>query len=125
MVKKFEFGSSRLDLDIAGNTFSISVADAGLAERLSRFGEEAIERSQNIRESEDVARQLAEACDFCDRTLDGVLGGGASEKIFSGREKDLFERIEVMNFLIDEINAFREERLQKYSPNRAARRVKK
>lgn len=122
---KFEFRSSTLELDIAGNKFEVCVSDPHMQERLQAFGNEAISTANGEDEQSSISERFDKAIDLCDRAINEVLGAEASKKIFADRTRDLLDRIDVVAYMTKEIDAFRSERLRQYSPARAARAGKK
>lgn len=102
-MKKFEFKNHGhvIDLDIAGHEFRLTV-NAATARKLMRFGEEAQKLANSLPET---VQALDEAWDFVADCLDDLLGKGATDRIFEGRAHDLYDIIDVMNYISDEISA--------------------
>lgn len=125
MARKFEFRDNGLKLDIAGNIFEIDTTDPELVGRVYDFSVGAQEMASKLSQKEHYAEALKEAIQFCLDAIDSILGEGASNKIFAGRKISLFDCLDVIEYITTEINADRESRFQKYSPNRAARRAAK
>ena len=125
MARKFEFRDNTLKLDIAGNIFEIDVTAPETVQQIQKFVIEAQERAAVLAKRKDFSEAVKEAIQFCLDIIDSILGAGAAEKIFAGRKVNLYDCLDVINFIVEEIEADREERFQKYSPNRAARRAAK
>ena len=125
MGKRFEFRDNRLKLDIDGNIFEIDTTDPELVGRVHEFTVGAQEMASKLSQKEHYAEALKEAIQFCLDTIDSILGEGSSNKIFAGRKVSFFDCLDVIEYITTEINADRESRFQKYSPNRAARRTAK
>lgn len=125
MTRKFEFKNNNLKLDIAGNLFEIDTMDTEIVENTMKFGQDAQKKSQQLGKKEDYVEALKEATQFCLDSIDIILGEGASSKIFSGRKVNLFDALDVMNYIVSEVKEDRESKFQAYSPNRAQRRAAK
>ena len=122
---KFEFRSSSIRLEIAGNIFQVDAGNPGLVERVREFGIEARTYASGLDQEKDISVQLEAAVSFCDRALDEILGAGSSTKIFADRGRNLFDRLDVLSYVIDEFNAFQKEHARQYSPDRVAHRAQK
>lgn len=125
MSKRFEFRDNRLKLDIAGNIFEIDTTDLELIKELQTFSVEAHKKAEELSKKDDYINALAEAIQFCLDYIDKILGDGASKKIFANRKVNFLDCLDVINFIVSEVNEFRIEKFQQYSPNRAMRRASK
>lgn len=126
MIHKFEFATNNaLQLDIAGHIYTIDVMDASVVKKMQEFSKEAIEKGNALMECEDYEKALLEACAFCGRAIDEILGEGAYKKIFKNRTINIIDHIDLINFIAAKITEFRAERFSTYSPNRTVRRAKK
>ena len=112
-MSKFEFRSNKVELDIAGHKFSVTIA----------FGERAIKKGNEIKNYKDYNLAIKETCQFCYDAIDGLIEPGASKKIFEGREDNIYDCIDVINYITDEYQKTSNITNQKYSPNRAQRRA--
>lgn len=106
MISKFEFQNSVLEVDIAGNRFGIDMASEDMQSNI----QEVIEKA-NTTDPEDMKELL----DLMVECIDGVLGTGAVEKIFSGRRINFMDLIDLMCFLQQEIIKFKSMRYSKYA----------
>ncbi len=128
MVKKFEFSSNLLELDINGANFQIDTTDPELMQKIEDFSVEAL---SFVDKAEERAKEMGntkawvEMIELLTKTIDVMLGEGSTKKIFKDRKVNFFDCIDIVNFINIEIGKFREGKLQKYSPNRAQRRAKK
>lgn len=104
MTRKFEFRDNQLELDIAGNLFKISV-NQDMFYRIRDIGTRAQQVSKDLSQEETVEK-LEESIDFLMDATDEILGDGASDKIFAGREENIFDCIDVLNYIVTEVNAF-------------------
>ena len=128
MTRKFEFRDNKLELDIAGNLFKISV-NPNTLHQIRDIGTRAQQVSKNLAGEESVEK-LEEAIDFLMDVTDEILGDGASDKIFADREDDIFDCIDVLNYIVEEVKAFRgvaaPPKAEETVPlNRAQRRAKR
>lgn len=120
---KFQFQSNSIHLDIAGHIFDIP-GTVEYAEKIKEFSVQAQERARKLQEIEDSADAIQEASEFLTDTINGLLGDGASEKIFAGRAISLYDCIDVMQYICGEFNQFQKSKLAQYSPVRIQRRAK-
>ena len=125
MARRFEFRDNTLELDIAGNTFQIDTTAPETVQKIQKFAVEAQERATKLAKRDDFYEAMKEAIQFCLDTIDSILGTGAAEKIFTGRKINLYDCLDVINFIVEEIEVDREERFKAYSPARVQRRVAK
>lgn len=125
MARKFEFKDNVLKLDIAGNIFDIDTSNPDLVKNILTFAKGAEEKAEQLQNVDDYVDQLEAAIELCLTSIDAILGEGASDKIFAGRNVSLFDCLDVINYIVVEIKNDREEKLKIYSPNRAQRRTKK
>ena len=125
MARRFEFRDNTLELDIAGNTFQIDTTAPETVQQIQKFAVEAQERATKLAKRDDFSEAMKEVIQFCLDTIDSILGAGAAEKIFAGRKINLYDCIDVINFIIEEIEVDREERFKAYSPARVQRRAAK
>lgn len=125
MGKRFEFRDNGLKLDIVGNIFEIDTADPQLIKDIQDFSIEAQKKAEELSKREDYAKALEEAIQFCIDAIDKILGEDASKKIFANRKVNFFDCLDVIDFIVSEVNEFRQQKFQQYSPNRAMRRANK
>ena len=125
MARRFEFRDNTLKLDIAGNIFQIDATAPETVQQIQKFAVEAQERATKLAKRDDFFEAMKEVIQFCLDTIDSILGAGAAEKIFAGRKINLYDCLDVINFIIEEIEADREERFKAYSPARVQRRAVK
>lgn len=125
MTRKFEFKNNKLELDIAGNIFELDTTNPELIKELQTFSVEAQKKAEELSKKDDYINALEEAIQFCLEYIDKILGEGANKKIFANRKVNFFDCLDVINFIVSEVNEFRIEKFQQYSPNRAMRRANK
>lgn len=111
----FEFKKEKkhIHLSIAGNEFDL-VHDGSLAVNMAKSGERALNYSASI--GEDTPEDAAY---FVYDEIDSLLGDGASDKIFAGRDPDFVEASEVYKYIIDEINKTGQNREQRRAAQKA------
>jgi|GEM_PF-7041553 len=93
-MKQFKFRKKTISLDFEGKVYEVENS-ANLTAIFERMGRELSEMKDNTTHSE-----------FYDRLrcyIDELLGEGASEDIFEGREPDMFDCIDVINYIKDAV----------------------
>lgn len=121
MARKFEFKNNDLKLDIAGSVFYVDTTNPELIERVLDFAKRAQSMAEELSNKEDYVKELKETISFCLDAIDSILGEGASSKIFEGRKVGLFDCLDVISYIIQEINEGKDNKFSEYSPNRAKR----
>lgn len=124
MVKKFEFRDHRTKLDIAGEIFYLDVTDKNLLNRVLEFSKESQELARNVN-TDNYVEDLENAMEFMQKSIDNILGEGASKKIFKDRAVSFMDLLDVIKYINEVIIKERTEKLVSYTPNRATRRAKK
>jgi len=138
-IKNFEFKSRDLSLKIAGKEFVIDLSKEGSIAGLLDVGTEAIAKAQELHAipevdgtDEDKARQaldtMDKAKDFVFEAVDRILGAGAGDQIFEGRKKDLFDALDLLGFIMQEVKQANADRITQRSSqyaNRAQKRAVK
>ncbi len=104
-MARFEFRNNDLTLDIAGNVFRVP-ATAEKMQQLIQWGRDVVKKADDLSGNEE-AKAVNEAIAFMHEGLDGFLGAGASDRIFAGREPNLIDCIDVMNYISEEFNQFK------------------
>lgn len=98
-MKRFEFQKREVNLDIAGQAFVLplnqSTSDAMIA-----YGKGAQALAEAL---PDTAEGAEQAWTFSKNCLDALLGAGATEKIFTGREQSLQDITDVMTYIADAV----------------------
>lgn len=88
-----------VELDIAGHVFTLNVTKE-TAQKLEEYGKEAQRMGAEL---PDTPEGLEQAWRFMENTLDGLLGAGAMDTIFAGRDRDLLDIVDVMTYICGEI----------------------
>ncbi|WP_087064766.1 hypothetical protein [Intestinibacillus massiliensis] len=97
----FEFKKRGFPVEVAGHPFTLETGTAA-ARKLEAFGAEA---KRLAGELPKTAEGMETAWGFLAGTLDGLLGDGATDTIFAGREHDLFDLVDVLTYLCDAYKA--------------------
>lgn len=120
MGRKFEFQNNNLELDIAGNDFSVDTLNPALLDAVEAFSKKAINFDIDSEKSDSENVQMM--CKFLAESIDGILGDDSTKKIFKNKPQvNFFDLMDVMDYMITEIKEFKEEKNRKYgkySPNR-------
>lgn len=120
-MNKFEFRTNRVELDIAGHKFGVNCTN-DLIKKTIAFGEKAIKKGNEIKDYKDYNLAIKETCEFCYEAIDELVEPGASKKIFEGREDNVYDCMDVINYITNEYNKSNSKTNQKYSSNRTERR---
>lgn len=125
-MKKFEFRDS-VKVDVAGVVVQLKIG-SDILDKAIKFGEYIQEKAKGF-DKLGYKKAIDVVCKECDNFIDEVTEKGAATQIFKNRNKDPFDRMQVVGFLIDEIKNEKSTLVnpveKKYSPNRAQRRNKK
>lgn len=119
---KFEFQNNHVNLDIAGNHFSIP-GSVEYAEKIKAWGLAAQRRAKELERYEDESKALCEGIRFMKDSIDAILGAGAAEQIFTGRDDNLYDYVDVLQYISSEFRDFQVRKQSQYLPNRAQRRA--
>ncbi len=103
---KFQFNDNSIRLDIAGHLYRVSFSDLFLA-RIKAMGLRLIESSKKLQQEADGAKAIEKAIQIAYDEIDGILGEGASAAIFADRERDLFDAVDVINYISGELEKFK------------------
>lgn len=114
--KTFAFQSHKLPLDIAGEHFAVDVSmGSGIFEKLKDYGRDMLAYSKTMYTGEDPEqrqRALDEAVSFLMSRIDLLLEEGASARIFSGRERNYDDCLDVLRFITESVCSYRSEATQ-------------
>ncbi len=117
----FQFKDNVIHLDIAGSVFNINYTE-DLLINIKNFYEKATIQAKEIRDSKDYSETLSKSIELFKETIDSICGEGATNKIFKDREANLYDLIDVINYIYTEVANFQREKKNKYSANRVQRR---
>lgn len=122
MAKKFNFKDNDLKLEIEGETFKLDTSNPELISRVVDFGNEATKRAKELENEDSYVEALEQLIAFCTDSIDTILGEKASKRIWKDRSVSLFDAMDVINYIIASVKEDREDKFNKYTPNRAQRR---
>ena len=103
---KFDFASYNIDIDVAGHTFMLECSTE-TAEYLGTVSADLRGMIKDIAEGKELNTAVS---DYCENVIDRLLGKGATEKIFTGRRKNVDDLTDVLMFLSKTIGSFQQER---------------
>lgn len=110
-MAKFKFKNNSLELEIENEKFFVTIDDFRDANKYLEIAEKA----QSLKDTDSVEEVLK----LMRELIDGILGEGATDKIFKNREFNITDSIDLIVFLNEEINKFKNEKLRiVYSPYR-------
>ena len=101
-MSKFKFGNSIVKIEIEDLIFRIEITQQ-LREKMTASSQKMREVRAEINELSEREKE-EKIIPVFDNAIDEILGAGSSEKIFSDRKSDAYERIAVYLFVCDEIN---------------------
>ena len=120
-MSKFVFNKkNNLELDIAGNKFSIAYNEK-LMHKINKTSKDISERIGKIKESKGNVGIFDELIGICTKVIDDICGEGATEKIFTNEEHTILDYCDVILYISEEINKFNKNVSNKYSVNRAVK----
>lgn len=100
-MAKFVFNDPTIHLDIAGHEFDMPVTPR-LGDKMKTAGAE-IDKIGKMKKSDAEKEKMALA--ICKASLDGMLGVGAFDAIFTERTPNVVDAIAVINFIAAELKA--------------------
>ena len=103
-MSKFEFRDRNLELEIVGVKFNLEV-NAALGDRMTEHGKALSELADDI-EQGVMAKDTAS--DLCAKLIDDILGEGTVKKIFTSRNVNFDDCVDILQFIIDEVTGFAE-----------------
>ena len=107
----FRFRSNLLTLDIEGHIFEIEMTNEFL-KKMNEYSALCGEQADYLRDGGSGKDGAAE--DLLSSIIDRLLGDGASDMIFDGRKRDLFDLCDVVIYICDECERFQSEKIKKY-----------
>lgn len=110
-MSKFTFNQSNIPIDIEDQHFEIPF-NQGLFEKKDKLLKEAQKTLEAINAEGDEKETLDRAFKFFKKALDELLGKGAHDKIFGDRKQDVIEEVDVLYFVVGQINAYEQSRYQ-------------
>lgn len=126
-MANFEFGKKIIKLEICNKIYSIE-DDRNLADKLDRFSKTMKEKANNISENDAYEYYVKVSTDICDcfyKFMDSLFGENFSKEIFKDRMYDVEDCFSLSNFIREEIEKQRSQRISKYSTSRIQRDQRK
>ena len=109
----FNFSDNLLHLEINGLHFDV---DPILADgKLLAFWNGFDKLQKKLEEAAADPKTVQEACEEILGTVDGILGGGASSKIFEGRVVSFYDCVDLIAFLRREVSVFGQKKNAQYA----------
>lgn len=105
-MARFEFRSNNLVLDIAGNVFYVP-STVKKMQQIIQWGQNIVKKADELARKEEGEKSINEAIAFMYAGFDEFLGAGASDRIFAGREPNIIDCIDVMNYINEEFGQFK------------------
>lgn len=121
-MKRFEFYERVAEMEIGGQVFRVPV-NMDTIFKVQKFALETQEKAKTLPETPEGTR---EAVKFMSQNLNQLLGDGATESIFKGRELDLFDLSDILRFVSEEISnvdSFRRGRQNKQRHSKSKRKI--
>lgn len=125
----FKFQNSMVSLDICGHKYEVDTTSKELVAHLQQFAGKALEMSKALQSSVDkkenteaMEDMVKDSVQFVLDSIDAILGKGAAKQIFEGRIVTLEDACDVITYIIQEIEAARAKRMERYKPGRERRK---
>lgn len=118
-----------VSLDICGHKYEVDTTSKELVAHLQQFAGKALEMSKALQSSVDknenteaMEARVKESVQFVLDSIDAILGQDAAKQIFEGRVVTLEDTCDVITYIIQEIEAARTKRMERYKPGRERRK---
>lgn len=108
---KFTFQKQHIAIQIEDNHFDIPYSQDLFSKRDNVLKNAELKMAALEGVSDKKALSVAER--FCKEATDELLGEDAFNKVFSGRDQDVIEMVDVIYYIISEISAFEQNRYPK------------
>lgn len=125
----FKFQNSMVALDIGGHKYEVDTTSKELVAHLQQFAGKALEMSKALQASVDkdenteaMEAMVKNSVQFVLDSIDAILGQDAAKQIFEGRVVTLEDACDVITYIIQEIEAARTKRMERYKPGRERRK---
>ena len=125
----FKFQNSMVSLDICGHKYEVDTTSKELVAHLQQFAGKALEMSKALKSSADqdgntetMDAMVKDSGQFVLDSIDARLGQDAAKQIFEGRVVTLEDACDVITYIIQEIEAARAKRMERYKPGRERRK---
>lgn len=115
-MAKFIRRSNLLHLDFGEVQYNVNTLDSKFIGRMNEFAKAAKEMS----EMEDSEETSAKCAEMLTNTIECVLEKGAVKKIL-GEEYTTYDLMDVISYILDELNDFKAEKQSRYDVARIVR----
>lgn len=119
-MAQFKRRNNALNLDFDGVLFTVDPTKKEFLNAVNNFRKKADEM-QDLSDSEDFAESFESALRGLVDCIDEMLGENASKKIFGESEINLFDCLDVIEYVMDSLQEFNAEKSKKYNIARVAR----
>lgn len=98
----FEFKDRKTTVEVCGRSYVIDKGSVDVAQRVDAMQRRMAGMAESGLDSPDAMREVSDAL----RDLVGaLLGKEAQEEIFEGRDPNILDEIELLTYLLDELNS--------------------
>ncbi|EEP53787.1 hypothetical protein [Clostridium butyricum] len=109
----FEFKKNDLEIKIAGNVFPIDYNE-DFQNRCLEFSKKTMAMAEEIGNSSNDAEAVSKTCKYCKEATNTLLGDEkASEKIFANRQEKLTDCIDVISYIFEEVERYKNTEVNK------------
>lgn len=119
-MAQFKRRNNILNLDFDGVLFTVDPTKKEFLNAVNNFRKKADEL-QGLSDSEDFAESFESALRGLVDCIDEMLGENAAKKIFGESEINLFDCLDVIEYVMDSLQEFNAEKSKKYNIARVAR----
>lgn len=105
MANKFEFRNTTTILNICNQEFRVDNGDLDFIENADHFRNQCILLAEEVRKAGDKKEPLLQWCNEVKVEINHLLGDQAYEKIFADRKVNILDHVDLMMFIINELNA--------------------
>lgn len=119
-MAQFKRRNNALNLDFDGVMFTVDPTKKEFLNAVNDFRKKADEL-QDLLNADDFASSFESAMKSLTDCIDEMLGENAAKKIFGDSEINLFDCLDVIEYVMDSLQEFNAEKSKKYNIARVAR----
>ena len=119
-MAQFKRRNNALNLDFHGVMFTVNPTKKEFLNAVNDFRKKADEL-QDLLNADDFASSFEFAMKSVTDCIDEMLGENAAKKIFGESEINLFDCLDVIEYVMDSLQEFNAEKSKKYNITRVAR----
>ena len=98
----FEFKNRKTTVEVCGKSYMIEKGSVDVAQRVDAMQKRMANMTESELNSPDAMKKVSDAL----RDIVGaLLGKKAQEEIFEGRNPNILDEIELLTYLLDELNS--------------------